>query len=77
MHWQEDSLPLSHLGSLFGLILVFYLNFKSERWLVVFQSVRPSVDNAELWTADKCSGKGCIIVGKYLKRSENLKTVQG
>ena len=45
--------------------------------MVVFQSVRPSVDNAELWTADKCSGKGCIIVGKYLKRSENLKTFEG
>lgn len=26
---------------------------------------------------DKCSGKWCIIVGKYLNRSENLKTFKG
>ena len=45
--------------------------------MVVFQSMRPSVDNAELWTADKCSGKWHIIVGKYPKKSENLKTVEG
>ena len=45
--------------------------------MVVFQSMRLGVDNAELWIADRCSGKWCIIVGKYLKRSENLKTVQG
>ena len=45
--------------------------------MVVFQSMRLSVDNAELWIADRCSGKWHIIVGKYPKKSENLKTVEG
>ena len=44
--------------------------------MVVFQSVRPSVDNADLWTADKYSGKWYTIVRKYLKRSGNLKSFE-
>ena len=45
--------------------------------MIVFQSMRLNVDNAELWIADRCSGKRHIIVGKYLKKSENLKTIEG
>ena len=39
--------------------------------------MKRSGDNAEFWIAGKCGGKWYIIVGKYPKRLENLKTFEG
>ena len=35
LHWQADFLPLSHLGSPFGLILVLAIFFELKKWVLV------------------------------------------